>query len=213
VNSIEDIPEQVHVSESTMRAEGAVWDMREDTFEFGADETLTRQFIDHTGAVMVIAVDEHDRALLIQQYRHPIGQREWELPGGLMDEAGESPLRAAQRELAEEASLKAHDWHLLLDTAPSPGGSTELIRIYIARDLSEAHTDFVRSGEEADMQHRWVGLSEIRDAIFAGKVQNGPLLHAVLALFAQQDRRLRDPNTEWERRQLVHGSRSGLEYR
>ncbi|MGO1959298.1 MAG: NUDIX domain-containing protein [Canibacter sp.] len=205
-----DEPTPLPVHRSHKLADGAVWDVREDTFAYG-DETLTRQYLDHPGAVLVLALDEDDRALLIRQYRHPIAVKEWEIPGGLMDEPGESGLAGAQRELAEEANLAAEDWAVLLDTATTPGGSTELIRIFVARSLHETTTDFVRHGEEADMEYRWVTLEEIRDAAFRGDVQNGTLLHAVFAALDAKSRGWRDlrpADTPWPGRQYVRGERT-----
>ncbi len=208
---LEDEPFDPEVESSRLLAPGAVWDVREDVFRYG-DETLTRHYVDHPGAVMVLAVDEQNRALLIRQYRHPIGQREWEIPGGLMDQPGELPLAAAKRELLEEAGLVAQTWHVLLDTVTSAGGSTELIRIYLAQQLSEGDSDFVPDGEEADMERRWVDVTEIRDAIFAARVQNGPLLHGVLALLQARSADLRPADAPWPRRDLVRGERTGLEH-
>ena len=87
---------------------GIVWDIRRDVFEYGDAtpvETITREYVDHTGAVAILALDEQDRVLLIRQYRHAIGTREWEIPAGLLDMDGEAPELGAQRELAEEADV------------------------------------------------------------------------------------------------------------
>ena len=207
---IHDQHEPLPVTSSHKIASGAVWDVREDQFEY-AGQTLTRQYLDHPGAVLVLALDDEDRALLIRQYRHPIATREWEIPGGLMDAPGESGVEGAKRELAEEANLAANDWYVLLDTATTPGGSSELIRIFVARSLYETTTDFVRDGEEADMEYRWVKLEDIRDAAFRGEVQNGTLLHAVFAALDARSRNwkdLRPANSPWPARDRVRGERT-----
>ena len=71
-----------------------------------------------------------------RQYRHPVGMMLWELPAGLLDVDGEPPLEAARRELAEEADLRRRRWDVLIDWFNSPGGTTEALRLYLARDLS-----------------------------------------------------------------------------
>ena len=63
------------------------------------DGEIVRQYVDHPGAAAIVAVDDEQRVLLIQQYRHPIRHRDWEIPAGLLDIAGETPLETAQREL------------------------------------------------------------------------------------------------------------------
>jgi 8-oxo-dGTP pyrophosphatase MutT (NUDIX family) len=62
------------------------------------------------GSVAIVAIDDRQRVLLIRQYRHPAGHYLRELPAGLCDKPGELPLGAAQRELAEEAQLRAAAW-------------------------------------------------------------------------------------------------------
>ena len=75
----------------------------------------------------MVAVDEADRVVLVHQYRHPVGQRLWEIPAGLLDVPGEDPAAAAARELAEEAHVQAADWRVLADPFSSPGMTTEAL--------------------------------------------------------------------------------------
>ncbi len=162
---------------------GIVWDIRRDVFEYGGAvpvETITREYVDHTGAVAILALDDQDRVLLIRQYRHAIGTREWEIPAGLLDVDGEPPVIGAQRELAEEADVVAGKWNLLSDFYSTPGGSNEAIRIYLARGLSDAHLAFERTAEESDIEKRWVPLEEVVAAVLARTVGNSILSIAVL---------------------------------
>jgi ADP-ribose pyrophosphatase len=126
--------------------------------------------------------------LLIQQYRHPVGLREWELPAGLLDIDGEDPLVAVQRELEEEADLRASEWAVLSEFATSPGGNNEVIRIYLARGLSATEEAFERTEEEADIEVRWVPLDEAFDAVLARRVQNPSLVIGILAAHAARAR-------------------------
>lgn len=166
---------------------GRVWDIRRETFDLDG-LPITRDFVDHTGAVAVLAMDERDRVLLIKQYRHPVRSRDWELPAGLLDLEGESPLLAAQRELAEEADLVAESWDLLSDFMTSPGGSNEVIRVYLARGVSAAPDVFERTEEEAGIELRWVPLDEVVDAVLSRDLQNSILAIAVLSAAAGRSR-------------------------
>lgn len=167
--------------------EGRVWDMRRDTFLLEGRE-ITRDYVDHSGAVAVLALDERDRILVIKQYRHPVRLRDWELPAGLLDIAGEPPLLAAQRELAEEADLVAEHWSLLTDILTSPGGSNEAIRVFLARGVSAAPAVHERTEEEAGIEARWVPLDDVVDSVLARTVRNGILGIAVLAAAAGRAR-------------------------
>lgn len=201
---------EVRVAESEKLVAGRVWDIRRDRFDFGGTE-LVRDYMDHTGAVAVLALDDDDRVLMFQQYRHPIAHRDWELPAGLMDVQGESGLATAERELAEEADLAANHWALLLDLFLSPGGSSEVIRVFLARGFSPVEHDFARTGEEAELQPVWVPLEAAVAAALEGRIANGLTVSAVLAAAASKAAgwaTLRDPHAPWTAREIVRGERS-----
>ncbi|WP_350346944.1 NUDIX hydrolase [Agromyces sp. G08B096] len=202
-----DEPFEPRIVSSERVFEGRVWDIRRDVVEYG-EGRITRDYVDHSGAVGVLALDADDRVFLIRQYRHPIGFRDWEIPAGLLDVEGEDPLDAAKRELAEEADLVADEWALLTDVFTSPGGSDESIRIYLARGLRAAPEAFAREDEEADMLMRWVPLDEAVDAVLARQVANAPLQVAVLAAHAARARgwaTLGPADAPWPGRPRVRG--------
>jgi 8-oxo-dGTP pyrophosphatase MutT (NUDIX family) len=167
--------------------EGRVWDIRRDIFRLD-DHEIAREYMHHTGAVAVLAIDERDRVLLIRQYRHAVRTLDWELPAGLLDVTGESPLLAAKRELAEEADLVAENWSLLSEFMSSPGGSNEVIRTYLARGVSAAPAVFARTEEEAGIELRWVPLDDAVDAVLSRDLQNAILAIAVLSAQAARSR-------------------------
>ncbi len=164
--------------------EGRVWDLVADTVDYNGTQ-FTREYLDHPGAVAVLALDAEDRVLLIRQYRHPVRARDWEIPAGLLDEAGEPALEAAKRELAEEADLAADRWDLLSEYWTTPGGSNEAIRIYLARDLRDVPA-FDRFDEEADIEKRWVPLDEAVTAVLDRRIQNPSTINGVLSASASR---------------------------
>ena len=117
--------------------EGAILALRLDQVEMPGGRVAEREVVEHHGAVGVAAVDDQGRIAMIEQYRHPMGRRLWELPAGLLDEIGEPPVEAAKRELAEETGLAAERWSVLVDVAASPGFTDEIVRIFLAEGLSE----------------------------------------------------------------------------
>jgi ADP-ribose pyrophosphatase len=199
-----DDPAGVDVVGSDTVFEGVVWDIVRERFAFDGHE-IVREFVSHPGAVAVLALDERERILLIKQYRHPVRARDWELPAGLLDVAGESPLLAAQRELAEEADLVAVDWSLLTEFANSPGGSNEVIRVYLARGVSATEEAFERTDEEAGIEVRWVPLDEVVEAVLARRVHNSTLMLAALAAHTARERGWRElgaADSPWPRHPL-----------
>ena len=189
------------VTDSEVVFDGVIWDVRRETFELEGDR-LVREVIDHPGAVAVLALDDEDRVVLIRQYRHPISSHEWEIPAGLLDIAGEDPLVAAQRELAEEADLVAEDWALLLDYFSSPGGLNEALRIYVARGLREIPEGerHEREGEEAHLVRHTAPLDEVVEGVLSGHLHNSTLVIAALAGQRMRDRgwtSLRPADSPW----------------
>jgi ADP-ribose pyrophosphatase len=169
---------------------GMVWDVLRETVDLGEAGEVTREFVRHPGAVSVVALDDRDRVVLLQQYRHPVRVLEWEVPAGLLDVDGEDPWVAAARELHEEADLQAQEWHVLVDYFSSPGGVDEALRVYLARGLSHVPEDdrHQREGEELGMPARWVDLDEAQDAVLAGRIHNPSAVIGILAAHAARER-------------------------
>jgi 8-oxo-dGTP pyrophosphatase MutT (NUDIX family) len=167
--------------------EGAVWDITRDTVDYNGKD-MVREYIDHTGAVAVFAEDEDGRVLVIQQYRHPVQLRDWELPAGLLDHEGEDHLTAAKRELAEEADVEADDWQHLVRYNTSSGGSNEFIEVFRATGVRATSSAFEREAEEADIVIRWVPRAELVAGILEGRLHNSALIVATLAVEAAERR-------------------------
>ncbi|MHA7158876.1 NUDIX domain-containing protein [Glutamicibacter sp. PS] len=170
--------------------EGRIWNVLHDSVELSEDgPVIERDYIEHPGAVCVVVLDDQDRVLLINQYRHPVGMRLWELPAGLLDVAGEPPLAAAQRELWEEADRTAGQWSVLTDLFLSPGSSSEAIRIFLAREPQLVAEDqrHERTDEEAEMQFAWVPLEQAVQAVLDGRIHNPAAIAGVLATSAARD--------------------------
>ena len=147
----------------------------------GGGETFRRLVLEHPGAVMVLAVDEAERVCCLRQYRHAAGRRFVELPAGLLDQEGEQPEEVARRELREEVALEAASWTHLTSAYSSPGISEERVHFFVARDLAAVDRgDFELRHEEADMTVEWVAFDELHAAVLDGRLQDAPVVLAVL---------------------------------
>ncbi len=163
--------------------EGRIFDVVRREVDLGEAGTVVRDLVTHPGAVAVVAIDDDGRVALIRQYRVPVQAFLWEVPAGLLDGGPEETLlAAAQRELAEEVDLAAGRWDVRVDYATSPGMGDEALRVFLARDLVPATAgDFVREGEEAEIELAWVSLAEAADAVLAGRVHNPSAVVGLLA--------------------------------
>lgn len=159
---IQDTPEEWPVTATETPFRGNKTSVRTDDVEMPDGTIARRDYQVHPGSVAVLALDDEDRVLVLRQYRHPVRHKLWEIPAGLLDVPGENPLHAAQRELYEEAYVKAEDWRVLTDVYTTPGGCDEAVRIFLARNISEADGErFAVSEEEADMEQARVPLREL----------------------------------------------------
>lgn len=202
---VADEAQVLPITESVPRFRGRVWEGRTDVVEIGG-ERVRRDIMVHPGAVGIVAVDADDRVLLVRQYRHPVAMQMFEPPAGLLDVAGEEPLRTAQRELIEEGGYVAATWQVLVDYLTSPGGSTEALRVYLARGVSPAPGGRQLTGE-AEEQHMpmvWIPIEDAVDLIFAGRLQNPTAVAGIMAAKVARDRNwtgLRPADSPWPARE------------
>lgn len=180
-----DAPQEWPVTASATPFRGAKTSIRTDDVTMPDGTVARRDYQVHPGSVAVLALDDEDRVLVLSQYRHPVRQKLWEIPAGLLDVPGENPLHAAQRELYEEAHVKAEDWRVLTDVYTTPGGCDEAVRIFLARQISDAEGErFAVSEEEAQMEHARVPLPRLVRSVLAGELHNNCLVVGTLALTA-----------------------------
>jgi ADP-ribose pyrophosphatase len=181
-----DQPHRFPVVGEQRQFDGAKWSVWSETVDIDG-HVVVRDVLRHPGAVAIAAVDEAGRVLLIRQYRHPVGAYLWEIPAGLLDQPGEDPLACAQRELLEEAGVRAEHWAPLLELALSPGGTSERITIYEATGLhvdpqARPHTG---EAEERELPQRWATLPEAVQRCLDGSIGNATAVAAILALHAR----------------------------
>lgn len=209
--SVHDTPERWPVTETTTVFDGSlVVSVRRDTVTpRSGGEPFVRDVVEHPGAVGVIALDSHDRVLVVHQYRHPVGHRLVEAPAGLLDKPGEPYHEAVARELYEEGHVRARDWRVLVDYFTSPGMTNETLRVYLARGIEQVPEQDRHSGddEEADMPTAWVPLEELVSRVLAGELHNPTLCVGVLAAWTAMHgagiESLRPADAPWPSREAI----------
>lgn len=205
-DEVADVPIAWPIVSHEVLGHGVIQDFARDVVAVPDGTTMVRDYLLHTGAVGVIALDDAERVVVVRQYRHPVGFKLVEPPAGLLDADGETWLTAAQRELAEEVGLAASDWRVLVDYLTSPGCLQESLRIYVARGLTRVDRPegFVVEHEEADMDAALVALDDLVDAIYGGRVQNPTMVVGALAAYAAlrtgRFDELRTPDAAWPAR-------------
>ncbi|MBC7251712.1 MAG: NUDIX hydrolase [Anaerolineae bacterium] len=132
---------------------------------------------------MVFALTEDRQVVLVEQYKHGVGQAEWDLPAGYMDAEDESPLACAQRELREETGYVSGDWQHLGSFVLNPNRSPNLFHYFLAHN-ARAEAELEWDETEALIIHR-VDLARIGPMVRQGKVASmASALGILLALDA-----------------------------
>ena len=159
-----------HLAEKKISGEG-VYDgiflkMKRDTVLLPDGQHAVREYLEHPGAVAILAVLDDGRILLERQYRYPIAQAVIEIPAGKLN-AGEDPLLCAQRELQEETGYTAKRWSKIRRIHPVISYSTEFIDIYLAEGLSPGPA---RLDEEEFLDVFAAPLEELLHWVEMGKI-------------------------------------------
>lgn len=159
-----------HLAEKKISGEG-VYDgiflkMKRDTVSLPDGQHAVREYLEHPGAVAILAVLDDGRILLERQYRYPIAQAVIEIPAGKLN-AGEDPLLCAQRELQEETGYTAKRWSKIRRIHPVISYSTEFIDIYLAEGLSPGPA---RLDEEEFLDVFAAPLEELLHWVEMGKI-------------------------------------------
>ena len=169
--SIQDLAhDDEHLAEKKISGEG-VYDgiflkMKRDTVSLPDGQYAVREYLEHPGAVAILAVLDDGRILLERQYRYPIAQAVIEIPAGKLN-TGEDPLLCAQRELQEETGYTAKHWSKIRRIHPVISYSTEFIDIYLAEGLSPGPA---RLDEEEFLDVFAAPLEELLHWVEMGKI-------------------------------------------
>ena len=133
---------------------------------------IKRSIVRHPGSAVMMAVDENERVLLVQQFRLPAQASLWELPAGRLD-PGESALVAAKRELREETGYEAKKWTELVSFWASPGYVQEKMTIFLAQDLTEGKQEPM---EDERIEIRWFEKDELAQMVRRSEIVDGKTL-------------------------------------
>lgn len=170
----------MELQEKTLHSEtiydGKILHIRRDTVLLPNGREAIREVADHPGGVCVLALDQDNNALLVSQFRYPYRQVLRELPAGKL-ERGEDPDLAARRELREETGASAGSFQSLGELYPSPGYCGEIIRIYLARELS--------FGDASPDEDEFLGLervpfAQLVEQVLSGEIRDAKTIAAVL---------------------------------
>jgi ADP-ribose pyrophosphatase len=136
----------------------------------------------HPGGAAIVAMDAEGRVCLLRQYRHAAGGWLTELPAGKLDD-DEPPLHCAQRELAEEAGMRAARWTELGCFYTSPGVLTEQIHLFLAEDL---HPVPARPEAHEVLTVDWIPFESALEGVRTGRLDDGKTIVGLVRAAARR---------------------------
>lgn len=130
------------------------------------------------GVVIIVAVTEDGKLLLVEQYRPPVGASVIELPAGLVGDAvqNEAMAEAAARELEEETGYKATSVQYLTEGPPSPGIISEIVTYFLAEGLKKVSKGGGVEDEGEDITVHEVSLNKAAEWLRTAAGQEGRMV-------------------------------------
>jgi ADP-ribose pyrophosphatase len=152
--------------------QGDVVDLGLESVQLPDGRRLNLEVVRHPGGAAVVALDERNHICLLRQYRHAAGGWLWELPAGKLD-PGETALTTAQRELEEEAGLRAGRWQALAQILTTPGFCDEVIHLFMATQL---HPVPSRHQAHECIEVHWRPFAEVFGMVACGEIRDAKTL-------------------------------------
>jgi len=155
---------------------GKLLDLRLDEVILSSGRRAEREIVVHPGASAILPIIEPGKILMVRQYRHPVGEVLLEIPAGTL-KPGEDPMACAARELEEETGYRAGKLAHLITVYPTPGYSSEILHIYLARDLRRG----VQAPEmDENISIVEMSINQVLDGIRDGKIRDSKTIVATL---------------------------------
>lgn len=151
----------------TVRIYDSRWcGLRRDTLRLHSGREQEHHVVEISDAVAVVPVLADGRVALIGQYRYVHGKTHWEVPAGRVSQ-GETARAAAERELLEEAGLRAGRWTLLPGFYPINGISPHYAHAFLAEECTVAGEPAPEESEQ--LVRRFFSRAEIEGLLDAGR--------------------------------------------
>lgn len=172
--------EHVERLERTLAHKGAIIDLYDDLMRLPNGKIEHWDQVHHRrGAAAIIPVLEDGRILMIHQYRPALDRMTLEIPAGARDSLEEETVVCAKRELEEETGYVAASYELLIKLRPTVAYCDEFIDIYLAKGVVKKGEQHLDEAEAIEIEA--FELSELLNRIYAGEIQDGKTVSAILA--------------------------------
>ena len=162
--------------------EGKVLNLRKDRVELENGNTSYREIIQNKNACCVVAVDDNENILLVDQFRYAIGRVVTELPAGKMDD-GESKEDCCRRELLEETGYIAETIEYVGKFYPSVAYLTEELYVFFAKVKRESSQNL---DDDEFVNIKLVPLSKVYQQVLSGEIEDSKTQIGILKYVAMK---------------------------
>ena len=156
--------------------------LRVDAVRMPSGRETTREIVEHSDCVAIVAIDADDNVLLVNQFRKPVEKELLEIPAGGI-ELGEDPVTTVRRELREEAGYLPGKVESLGGFYSTPGYCTEYLYLYLATDLTPSQL-YAEDTENITLVR--VPINQITSLITSGRICDAKSIAGLLTFLEYQ---------------------------
>ena len=162
--------------ESEIKFQGRIVTVRLDRAELPNGRIASREVVEHPGGVCILPLFDDNTVTVVRQFRYPFQKVVTELPAGKL-ERGEDHRLCALRELSEEVGAEAEELTYLGAMYTSPGFSSEVLHMYLARGLKQgaSHPD-----EDEFLEGERIPFQQLVDEVMSGAIADGKTIATTL---------------------------------
>ncbi len=159
--------------------------LRVDTMQLASGRKTTREIVEHSNCVAIIAIADSDKVLLVKQFRKSVGKELLEIPAGVI-EPDEDPETTVRRELREETGYLPRKVERLGGFYSTPGYCTEYLHLYLATDLTPSP---LQAEDTESIKLITAPISQIPNLIASGSICDAKSIAGLLTFLEYQKAR------------------------
>ena len=133
--------------------------------------------------VNITAIDREGRFVMIDQYRHGLGETSYEIPAGVVEPSDASLLDAARRELREETGYGGGEWRLLTSISANPATQNNLTHCFLATGVERIGEQQLDATE--DIRVHLFSRDEVRELLRTDRIRQALMAAPLWRYFAE----------------------------
>ena len=178
---MDEFKKKIKLISRELKYKGSIMDIYDDTVDI--DGNIAHwDYVDKCDAATIVPVLPNGNILMVKQYRLAVDKWTLELPAGKLDGKDEDFLVCAKRELEEETGYKSDNIEFLCDTFTAAAFCSEIVRIFVATNLTPGTKHFDR--DEELVTEEW-SIEDLKKEIFAGNIKDGKTIAGIMTYIAK----------------------------